>query len=36
MAKKGFFSKLIDRVDKKMEKKAKKKGCSCDDKCCKK
>ncbi len=36
--KKGFFGKLIDKMDKKMEKKSKEKGCGCEDSkesCCK-
>lgn len=27
--KKGFFAKLVGKADKKMEKKAKEKGCCC-------
>ena len=36
--KKGFFNKLIEKLDKKLEKKAKKKKCCCsseDEKCSK-
>lgn len=36
--KKGFFGNLIDKLDKKLEKKSKEKRCSCgeddDKKCC--
>ena len=35
--KRGFFSKLIDKLDKKLEAKSKeKKCCCCEDKCSKK
>jgi hypothetical protein len=34
MEKKGFISKIVDKLDKKLEKKSKKK-CCCDSECCK-
>jgi len=33
--KKGFFRKLIDKLDKKMEEKAKKSCCEDNETCCK-
>jgi hypothetical protein len=38
MSKKGFFGKIIDKLDKKLEKKSKEKKCCCEEKkekCCK-
>lgn len=32
--KKSFFSKMIDKLDKKLEKKAKKTSCCCKDRKC--
>lgn len=34
--KKGFFSKIFEKLDKKLEKKSKKTGCCCCDTECKK